>query len=225
MSKPASTAVRTLPYMGGKSHLNYGSGRWVASMLPQETDGVTYCEPCCGLAKILIQRRPSSVEIINDINDRIVNYLTVVRDHTEQIAWRTEYTPISESEFQRAIAGIDSHADPIERARFFHILVEQSMLHTDNRLTFAIDWGRDGSRNRHRIPSDDVIRLGRRLADVQILCRDGVDGRITWTCPACLERRETPRGWLFAAGADGRLTTVFCPCGEAVDMDIEGEAA
>ena len=173
--KPASTAVRTLPYFGGKSHLNYGSGRWVASMLPQDLD-VTYCEPCCGLAKVLIQRRPAAVEIINDINDRIANYLAVVRDHTEELAWRTEYTAASESDFRRAVAEIDTHADPIERARFLYVILNFSLLHGDGaRPTFAVDWGRDGARTRGRIRYDDVIRLGARLAEVQILCRDGVD--------------------------------------------------
>ena len=173
--KPASTAVRTPTYFGGKSHLNHGSGRWVASMLPQDLD-VTYCEPCCGLAKILIQRRPATVEILNDINDRIANYLTVVRDHPEELAWRSEYTAISESDFRRAVAEIDTHADPIERARFLYVILNFSLLHGDGaRPTFAVDWGRDGGRGRERIHYDHVIRLGARIAKVQILCRDGID--------------------------------------------------
>ena len=60
-----------------------------------------------------------------------------------------------------------------------------------------------------------------RLGQQQAPSVNGRDGRISWTCSQCGERRQTPRGWLFAACADGRRTTVFCPCGEAVDIDIE----
>ena len=52
--------------------------------MPEQYD-VGFVEPFAGMFLVLLNRPKSKVEIINDINDRIVNYARVVRDQPEEL--------------------------------------------------------------------------------------------------------------------------------------------
>ena len=68
---------RTLTYYGGKR--GYGKAEWIASFLPWHSDSC-YVEPFAGMAGVLFARQPVKVEVLNDLNQRVVNWLRVVRD-------------------------------------------------------------------------------------------------------------------------------------------------
>lgn len=86
-------------------------GPWILEHLPAHR---TYVEPFGGGASVLLRKPRSYTEVYNDLDDEIVSFFRVVRDHGDELARRLELTPFSRIEFQEAYA---STTDEIERAR------------------------------------------------------------------------------------------------------------
>ena len=60
--------VGPLAYIGGKNRLAVK----IISLLPEHT---TYVEPFAGGAQVFFHKRPSEVEVLNDLDGEIVNLL------------------------------------------------------------------------------------------------------------------------------------------------------
>ena len=76
-------ALRGLKWVGGKSAASaLGTGKWITSLLPYDR---TYAEPFAGMCGVLLQRFPSAEEIVNDLDERVVNWWRVVRDRPDEI--------------------------------------------------------------------------------------------------------------------------------------------
>ena len=168
--------LTSLPYYGGKSPLARGSGPWVNSLLPAERK-VLYCEPFFGMGGVLMGRPPSHVEIVNDLNDRIVNWWLVIRDKWEDFMAAYEYTPRARGIYEWAYDHLDDTSiGDIRRALALTVVLEQGLVHGDstNRKAWAICYNPSvGSLPRRR---PEMIRaLSDRMRDVQIECRDAVD--------------------------------------------------
>ena len=106
-------------WYGGKfNHLE-----WLLPLLPQCHH---YCEPFAGSAAVLINRVPSPVETYNDIDGDLVNFFSVLRDHTDELIKAISLTPFSREEFYRAIYDKAKRISSIERARRFYIRARQA---------------------------------------------------------------------------------------------------
>ncbi len=120
----------SLPYFGGKSGRTR-LGKWVASLLPQRTDGV-YVELCLGMGGVWLQRERSKGEVVNDLNDRVVNFWRAIRDHRDEMAHLMKNTPYSLSEFEWSVEHLDDESLGIpKRALAFVTVVEQTLFHGD----------------------------------------------------------------------------------------------
>ena len=106
-------------WYGGKySHLDY-----ILPLLPKTHH---YCEPFAGSAAVLLNKEPSPVETLNDIDGDITNFFKVLRDNPEELIEKLYLTPFSREEFKKAIlARGRKDLDPVERARLFFIRAEQ----------------------------------------------------------------------------------------------------
>ncbi len=106
-------------WYGGKySHLD-----WILPLLPKTH---IYCEPFAGSASVLLNREPSPVEVLNDIDSEVVNFFRVLRDHPEELIEKLYLTPFSREEYVNAInARGRENLDPVERARLFFVRAEQ----------------------------------------------------------------------------------------------------
>ena len=162
---------RTLPWYGGKR--GYGKAEWIASFLPWHSDSC-YVEPFAGMAGVLFARQPVKVEVLNDLNQRVVNWLRVVRDYPEDFGSLVEKTPISRVEYQWALTAMDDESlPPLRRALAFHVVVDQSIPRSDTaskagwRCAYTPE---AGIRRNHR--EDEIRRIGNRLANVQLECND-----------------------------------------------------
>ena len=64
----------------------------------------TYIEPFGGAAGVLMQKAPAQIEIYNDIDGQVVNFMRVLKDKDkfEELAHRLRYTPYCKSEFETA---------------------------------------------------------------------------------------------------------------------------
>lgn len=98
-------------YYGGKN-------RHLKDILPLLPAADHYCECFAGSASVLLNREPSPIETLNDLNGDIVNFFRVLRDQPEPLISALMLTPYAREEFYQAWEPCD---DPIEQARRFFI--------------------------------------------------------------------------------------------------------
>jgi DNA adenine methylase len=102
-----------LNYFGGKSR----QLDWMLPLLPDKTSYRHYVEAFCGSAAVFLNKEPSPIETINDLNGSLINFFRTLRERPAELIQRLELTPYSRAEF---IFSADPTADPVESAaRFF----------------------------------------------------------------------------------------------------------
>ena len=163
-----------IPYYGGKAK----TGKWIASLLPWDWNSI-YVEPFGGMAGVLCNREPVKAEVLNDLNDRIINWWRVVRDHPKELIHMLKHTPMSRTEFKWAVQNMDNPAIcEIRRALFFQTVVHQSVVCSDKRATWAPRYTLEGGvlgGKRWTNPEDRVNRLAERMRFVQLERRNGLE--------------------------------------------------
>ena len=118
-------------WYGGKySHLD-----WLLPLLPRAH---IFCEAFAGSAAVLLNREPSPVEVLNDIDGEITNFFQVLRDRPAELIEKLYLTPFSREEFDKAIeAKGRKDLDPVERARLFFVRAEQVRLGLEQTATLG----------------------------------------------------------------------------------------
>lgn len=156
--------LAALQYYGGKSARN-PLGRWIASHLPRTN---LYCEPFAGMLGILLARPPSSTEIINDLDERVSNWWTIVRDRNAELTDRLRLTPYDENAYNRIQQTDWTTKDELWRAWAFTIVCDQSF-GGKNAGTFRRPYyDRPTSDPYPDYLAAKVLRLRDRLANVKI---------------------------------------------------------
>lgn len=110
-----------IAWYGGKAYY----AEWIISHFPNHR---VYIEPFGGAANVLLRKRPSEVEVFNDLDDRLVNFFSVVRDPARLVELeRLAYlTPYSRSQF-RQLAEMPEPTNPVERAWWFFVRCRQAI--------------------------------------------------------------------------------------------------
>lgn len=108
-----------LRYHGGKWRL----ADWIIGHLPQHH---CYVEPFGGAMSVLLRKRPSAIEVYNDLDQHVVDFFRVLRDpvKAEQLRLALTLTPYSRAEFVQAW---EDHPDPVEAARRMVIRTAQAI--------------------------------------------------------------------------------------------------
>jgi DNA adenine methylase len=70
--------VGPLSYLGGKRTL----AKQIIALFPEHT---TYVEAFGGGGQVLFRKKPSKVEVLNDLDDEIMNFFRIVREHYEEL--------------------------------------------------------------------------------------------------------------------------------------------
>lgn len=109
-----------IAWIGGK----YYFAKWIIDHFP---DHRIYVEPFGGMANVLLKKRPSEVEIFNDLDGRVANFFQVIRnnDNFAEFIRRCELTPYSREEFNQ-VCNAPEPEDPIDRAHWFFIRCRQA---------------------------------------------------------------------------------------------------
>ena len=171
--------MNALPYYGGKSLANHvvKTGPWIASLLPVDRHA-TYIEPYFGMGGVLLMRPPALVEIVNDINDRLIRWWRVLRDHTDELAHLVVYTPSSRVEYAWAVAHLDGcpegcncHLAPIgelHKAFAFHVVLDCGFLRGDSlgKMAWRRCWKPGGKPMAW--PYERFASIADRMCEVQI---------------------------------------------------------
>lgn len=118
MSKVQNCTRPVLRYYGGKWRLS----TWIISNFPRHK---VYVEPFCGAASVLLRKKKSRIEVINDRYDRVISLFRVLRDpiSAKKLKELLRFSPYSCSEYYLAR---EKHEDPIEDARRMLILGQQA---------------------------------------------------------------------------------------------------
>lgn len=81
------------------------------------------CEPFSGSATILLEKPPSSGEILNDINGEIITLFRAVQNHPEEFLRQVRWNLRSREEFQRFKAAPPESLTDIQRAARIYYLM------------------------------------------------------------------------------------------------------
>ena len=103
-------------YYGGKTTL----APVIAGLLPAHEH---YVEPFAGSLAVLLAKKPSRAETVNDLDDDLVTFWRVLRDRPEDLERVCALTPHSRSEFETSK---DLACSNLERARRVWVRLTQS---------------------------------------------------------------------------------------------------
>jgi DNA adenine methylase len=111
--------IGPLAYIGGKRRL----ARRLIALFPEHT---TYVEPFCGGGQVFFAKPPSRVEVLNDLNGEVVNFLRVCQHHPDELVRSLRFAYAS-----RRIYQLFQRQDPdvltdIQRAARFLYLQKNS---------------------------------------------------------------------------------------------------
>ena len=194
-----------VPYLGGKSSRNgSGLGAWIAGILPPVGSG-SYIEPFAGMLGVLLQLPKSRIEIVNDIDGRIVNWWRQLRDCPDELLRRLASTPWSREEYCRQL-DLMNGSSPMVSAVAVSVVLRQSL--RSNLSSEPSAW------RRHFLPGSShqesyihqLVEIADRIKDVQLECTDavkllerttGIDDAIIYADPPY---PSAPAGQYYGAG-------------------------
>ncbi len=141
-------------YFGGKTTL----APQIAALLPKHEH---YVEPFAGSLAVLLAKRPSTAETVNDLDGDLVTFWRVLRDQPKELERACSLTPYSRAEF--ASVDLTAPLDDLERARQVWVRITQG-----RNLTLAggvaSDWKRrivGTNRQGH-----ELLRLAKRIGPI-----------------------------------------------------------
>ncbi len=137
--------VGPLSYLGGKNRV----ARTIISLIPEHT---TYVVPFCGGAQVFFHKQPSKVEILNDLNDDIFNFLRICQLHHEELIRYLQFFIKSRRWFEILEQTDLSTLTDIQRAARFFYLQKNCFAGLINRRTFSLSIEDSANYNPHRIP-------------------------------------------------------------------------
>lgn len=96
-----------VPYFGSKQRI----APWIVSLLP---DHQHYVEPFCGGLSVLLAKRPSRMETVNDLDGELMTFWRMLRDQPTELIRACMLTPHSRAELTATWEPTD---DDLELAR------------------------------------------------------------------------------------------------------------
>lgn len=87
------TMIGPLAYIGGKRRL----ARRLIDLFPDHT---TYVEPFCGGAQVFFAKKPSRVEVLNDLDGNVLSFLRVCQHHPDELVRSLKYLLASRRLFE-----------------------------------------------------------------------------------------------------------------------------
>jgi DNA adenine methylase len=150
-------------------------------LVPYGNDVQIYAEPYCGSAALFFAKRPHPIEVLNDLDQRLVNLFRALQDPESfsALKHRLRHTPYARAEFERALEILrQEDADPVDQAWALFVARNQSF--SGNMKA----WGRALAKSEHGVASSVnkwLAKLAfldewhRRLMTAQIDCVDALE--------------------------------------------------
>lgn len=182
---PNAPSRPALRYFGGKHNL----APWIVEHFPEHK---TYLEPFFGGGSVLFHKPPCTIETVNDLDGRVVNFFRVLRNDADELIRHIKLTPWAREEF---ILSLQKTDDPFEDARLFFMSCWMSM----NGSTYVTQgsW-RHRCDDQCKSPAVETLRvdhlyiIAERLRLVQIECRDALEAIPVYDRPEGLIYADPP---------------------------------
>lgn len=161
-----------MAYYGGKTRL----ASRIAALLPAHEH---YVEPFAGSLAVLLAKKPSRMETVNDLDGLLMTFWRVLRDKPAEIIRECALTPHSRAEYLDARAAHLDDLDDVEKARLVWIQIAQGRSGTLRKTGwrhFIDPGGTSGS-----LPSylesyvDRMATAAERLHQVSLECRPAIE--------------------------------------------------
>jgi len=110
-------------YFGGKTTL----APTIADLLPKHEH---YVEPFAGSLAVLLAKRASRAETVNDIDGDLTTFWRVLRDRPAELARLAMLSPHSREDYTDSAKDLASVDDELERARLIWVRLTQSRSHS-----------------------------------------------------------------------------------------------
>lgn len=149
---------------GGKVYL----AKWINSFIPPHK---TYIEPFAGSSAVLFAKEPSQVEILNDIDNRIIKVFEAIKARPFELAAQVMLTPYAQANWRDVASKSD-----IEQAALFMAASQQFYASATHTSTFSVDAGH-ANKNKARVWGDwfqRILPAAIRLKEVQLLNQDAL---------------------------------------------------
>jgi DNA adenine methylase len=154
--------VGPLSYLGGKNRV----AQKIIALIPEHN---CYIEPFCGGAQVFFHKEPSNVEVLNDLDEEIFNFLRVCQLHSQELVRYLQFCTVSRKWFDLFQAQNPKTLSDIQRAARFFYLQKNCYGGLIKRQNFKISVEDGSNYNPHRIPL--VLHLAQeRLLGVQLEC-------------------------------------------------------
>ncbi|MFF5265322.1 DNA adenine methylase [Actinomadura viridis] len=157
-------------YYGGKQR----TASAIAGLLPEHTH---YVEPFAGSLAVLLAKKPSRMETVNDLDGDLMLFWRVLRDRPQELARVCALTPHSRAERDLALAH-GPELPELERARRVWVCLTQGRTGTLRRTGWRFDASDDAHTSMPRRMTGYLERLAgvaTRLADVSLECRPALE--------------------------------------------------
>lgn len=177
-----------MAYYGGKTRL---ADRIVALLPPHEH----YVEPFAGSLAVLLAKKPSRIETVNDRDQLLMAFWQALRDKPAELARACALTPHSRAEYVDAKAlaetGLLDEMDEVEKARLVWVQISQGRTGTLRKTgwRFYIDPAGTTSSMPAYLEAyvNRMATAAERLHNVSLECRPGLEviqqyGAFTDTC-------------------------------------------
>ena len=160
-----------LTYYGGKANI----ADWIIDKFPENYQSLHYVEPFAGGLSVLFTKKKSNMESINDLDENISNFWTVLRDPelSKLLMDKLAFHLHSEAEYERCRDTFKDIKDPLDKAYRFWV---------SNQLAFASVLGggfayqkaaykaKSARKNVNKIKI--MKHIHERIKEVQVFCRD-----------------------------------------------------
>lgn len=154
--------VGPLSYLGGKNRV----AQKIISLIPEHN---CYIEAFCGGAQVFFHKEPSQVEILNDLDEEVFNFLRVCQLHHQELVRYLQFCTVSRKWFELFQKQDPKTLSDIQRAARFFYLQKNCYGGLINRQHFKVSVQDGSNYNPHRIPL--VLHLAHeRLLAVQLEC-------------------------------------------------------
>lgn len=123
--------VGPLAYLGGKN----GIPQKIISLIPEHN---CYIEAFCSGAQVFFHKEPSNVEILNDLDEEVFNFLRVCQLHKQELVRYLQFCTASRKWFELFQKQEPSSLSDIQRAARFFYLQKNCYGGLINRQSFSI---------------------------------------------------------------------------------------
>lgn len=161
-----------MAYYGGKTRL----AAKIAALLPPHEH---YVEPFAGSLAVLLAKKPSRMETVNDLDHLLMTFWRVLRNKPAELARECALTPHSRAEYLAAREADLENLDDVEIARLVWIQLAQGRSGTLRKTGWRhfIDPGGSTASMSTYLEAyvDRMAAIAERLQRVSLECRPGLD--------------------------------------------------